>query len=127
MQKGMAKAIVKVVLDEIVKEVGIDKIYAILADEATDITGQEQMTIVIRYVNCMNGKISERTIGTVKVDDTGAENLFHTIVKVLDRVKLLVKESRAQGYDGASNMSGHLSGLAARVKEISPSAIYIHP
>ena len=74
----------------------------------------------------MNGKISERTIGTVKVDDTGAENLFHTIVKVLARVKLLVKESRAQGYDGASNMSGHLSGLAARVKEISPSAIYIH-
>ena len=126
MQKDMAKAIVKVVLDEIVNEVGIDKIYAILADEATDIIGQELMTIVIRYVNCLDGKISERTIGTVKVDDTGSENLFNTIVNVLSRVKLNVKQSRAQGYDGASNMSGHLSGLAARVKDVSPLSIYTH-
>ena len=126
MQKDMAKAIVMVVLDEIVKEVGEDKIFAVLADEATDVTGQERMTIVIRYVNCFNGNISERTIGTVKIDDTGSENLYLTIVKVLLRVKLSVQQSRAQGYDGASNMSGHLSGLAARIKAISPSAIYIH-
>ena len=38
----------------------------------------------------------------------------------------VLPESRAQGYDGASNMSGHLTGLAARVKEISPLAIYVH-
>ena len=80
MQKDIAKAIVMVVLDEIVKEVGEDKIFAVLADEATDVTGQERMTIVIRYVNCFNGKISERTIGTVKIDDTGSENLYLTIV-----------------------------------------------
>ena len=68
----------------------------------------------------------ERTIGTVRVDDTSSEELFKSVVKVLARVNLQVSESRAQGYDGASNMSGHLTGLAARVKEISPLAIYVH-
>ena len=52
MQKDMAKAIVQVVLEEIVKEIGQDKIYAVLADESTDINSHELMTFVIRYISC---------------------------------------------------------------------------
>lgn len=33
---------------------------------------------------------------------------------------------RAQCYDGTSSMRGKYSGLAARVKELEPRAIYIH-
>ena len=113
-------------LELITKEVGTDKIYAILADECTNVTGSELMAVVIRYVSSTSGKISERTIGTVKVGDTTSIELFNSVVEVLKRVNLQVSESRAQGYDGASNMSGHLTGLAARVKEISPLAIYVH-
>ena len=126
MQRDLAKAIVQVVLELITIEVGDDKIYAILADECTDVTGTELMTVVIRYVSSTSGMILEKTIGTVRVDDTSSEELFKSVVKVLARVNLQVSESRAQGYDGASNMSGHLTGLAARVKEISPLAIYVH-
>ena len=32
----------------------------------------------------------------------------------------------SQCYDGASVMSGHLSGVRARVADENPSAIYIH-
>ena len=49
----MANAIVLVVLEQIVIEVGEDKIYAILADECTDDTVNELMTVVIRYVNSL--------------------------------------------------------------------------
>ena len=66
MQRDLTKAIVQVVLELITIEVGNDKIYAILADECTDVTGTELMTVVIRYVSSTSGMISERTIGTVR-------------------------------------------------------------
>lgn len=84
------------------------------------------MTVVIRYVSSTSGMISERTIGTVRVEDTSSEELFKSVVKVLSRVNLQVSESRAQGYDGASNMSGHLAGLGAKVKAINPLAIFVY-
>ena len=31
-----------------------------------------------------------------------------------------------QAYDGASTMSGHVSGIAARIQEVEPTAIYVH-
>ena len=73
------------------------------------------MTIVIRYVNCTSGKISERTIGTVSFLNTSSEYLYKKVVEILKRVQLDVKGCRGQGYDGASNMSGYLSRLAARI------------
>ena len=82
MQRDLAKAIVQVVLELITEEVGTDRIYAILADECTDVTGSELMTVVIRYVSSTSGKISERTIGTVKVDDTTSVKLFNSVVEV---------------------------------------------
>ena len=84
------------------------------------------MAIAIRYVNCTSGKISESTIGTVSVPNTSSEYLYKKVVQVLKRVQLDVKGCRGQGYDGASNMSGYLSGLAARVKTVCPLAIYTH-
>ena len=33
---------------------------------------------------------------------------------------------RAQAYDGASNMRGRYSGVASRIKELEPRALYIH-
>ena len=32
----------------------------------------------------------------------------------------------AQGNDGASNMSGHIKGVAARIRSEVPRALYIH-
>ena len=46
----MSKVIVKVVFQEIVQVIGEDKVYVVLADESTDINGNELMTIVIGYV-----------------------------------------------------------------------------
>ena len=107
-------------------ELGSDPIYALLADECTDISGKQMMTVVIRYVSSTSGKISERTIGTVRVNNTCSEDLFNTVTTVLARVNLRLSQARGQAYDGASNMSGHLTGLASRVKEESPLAMNIH-
>ena len=33
---------------------------------------------------------------------------------------------RAQGYDGASVMSGHVSGVQTRIRKVNPNAVYVH-
>ena len=33
---------------------------------------------------------------------------------------------RGQAYDGAANMSGYISGVAARIQRVEPSAIFVH-
>ena len=75
MQKDTVKALILVVLEQIVIKVGEDKIYSIVADECTNISGNKLMTVVIQYVNYLylSGQISERIIGTIKVDDTTAQ------------------------------------------------------
>ena len=120
----MAKAILLAVLEQIVIEVGEDKIYTILVDECTHVKGNELMIVVIWYVNSLSGKISERTIGMVKVDNTTSQMLFDAVVHVLARVNLDVKQCKAQGYDEAANMSDHKTGLAARFKKLSPLAFF---
>lgn len=39
---------------------------------------------------------------------------------------LLLSRVRGQGYDGASNMRGAISGLRTLIQEESPSAYYVH-
>ena len=33
---------------------------------------------------------------------------------------------RAQGYDGASVMSGQVSGVQTWIRQVNPSAVYVH-
>lgn len=42
------------------------------------------------------------------------------------RYQLPLGQCRGQAYDGASNMSGHVSGVAARLQQEEPTAIYVH-
>jgi len=37
-----------------------------------------------------------------------------------------INQCQGQAYDGAANMSGHINGVAARIQEVKPRAIYVH-
>ena len=54
--------------------------FSVLADETTDISGQEQMAIAIRYV--FNMKIYEQFIGFVKVESTTGFEPSETILSI---------------------------------------------
>ena len=41
-------------------------------------------------------------------------------------MKLKIVNLRGQCYDGASVMSGHKSGVAARIKDLNKKALYTH-
>ena len=72
--------------------------------------------------------VEERLLAVEPMDETTAEALFHTIREKLQQCGIEFSNMRGQCYDGASNVSDHgiHTGLQARIKEISPSAIYTY-
>ena len=113
------------VLRGILAEVKDAKWFALIADETWDISGVEQFAVSLRWVDsCYN--VYEDIIGMVEVDQTDAAALSRTLKDVLIRCGLPLSNCRGQTYDGASNRSGHLSGVASRLKQEEPRAFYVH-
>lgn len=99
--------------------------FALIADETRDISGLEQFSVSLRWVDkCYD--ISEDFIGMVQVDQTDAATLASALKDVLIRCGLQLSSCRGQAFDGASNMSGQFSGVASRLKAEETRAHYVH-
>ena len=90
--------------------------FAILADETRDVSNCEQLCICIRWVD-QHFDIHEDFIGLVQLDRTDADSICQAIKDVLTRCILPLSQCRGQGYDGASNMMGHLRGVATQLRK----------
>ena len=99
--------------------------YSIIADETRDISGKEQLAVLIRWVDA-SYNVNEDLIGFVEVCETDASTLTSAIKDVLLRVSLPLSQCVGQAYDGASNMAGHLSGVAKRIQDEEPRALFVH-
>ena len=101
-------------------------VFAVMADECRDVSGIEQLSVCVRYVNS-SGVIAENFLGFTSMYELDARALTENIIAVLTKQGLNVKQCIAQCYDGASVMSGKRSGVQARFREITGSpCIYIH-
>ena len=99
--------------------------FSLIADEASDVNYKEQLCVVIRWVD-EEYEIYEDPIGLVQVPKTDANTLTCALKDVLVRCILPLSQCRGQAYDDASNMSGHLRGVAARIKSKQPAALHVH-
>ena len=99
--------------------------YSLIADEATDISHNEQISISIRWVDS-SYEIHEDTIGLFQLPNTKAQTLFTVIKDVLIRCSLPIFQCRGQAFDGASNMSGIRNSVQALVKKEENRALYVH-
>ena len=99
--------------------------FAILADETRDVSNHEQLSLSIRWVD-KSYLIHEDFIGLVHVLQTTADSLTAAIKDVLIRCILPLSNCRGQAYDGASNMMGHLRGVATQIMTSEPTAIKVH-
>ncbi|XP_070029370.1 uncharacterized protein [Nicotiana sylvestris] len=123
-QKDIINACAKETLKAIIGDLNGDY-FGILVDESKDISHKEQMALVLCYVD-KNGEVVERFVGLVHVSDTSACSLKETIYSLLSDHSLSPSQIRGQGYDGASNMRGEISGLKTLIMKDSSSAYYIH-
>ncbi|XP_065573744.1 zinc finger MYM-type protein 1-like [Artemia franciscana] len=108
----------------IAKEVREAKYFAVLADETKDLSKKEQLAILVRYVHDL--KIKERAIGCYHMRKVDAESLADFIYNEIKGIGLDWSKCVGQCYDGASVMSGHFSGVQARLWEKAPQAVYTH-
>ena len=70
--------------------------------------------------------IYEDVIALAEVEQTDAATLTSTLKDALVRSGIQVGQCRGQAYDGASNMSGALNGVASRIQSDQPNALYVH-
>lgn len=117
----MANDIVKNKL-KLIKSV---RFFSIIMDETSDISKTEQVSVCVRIV-LEDLTIQEIFLGFYATENTQSETLFKIVEDIFIRYGLNFSDLRGQCYDGASNMSGKITGLKTRVLEIEPRALYVH-
>lgn len=102
--------------------------FSVLADETSDISNKEQLTICVRYVHLEQKKIREDFLQFVKVNDVYGKALAQTILQNLENMGLNLNYLIGQGYDGVAAMSGKFNGTQKYVYICNkcPLALYIH-
>ncbi|XP_075099316.1 uncharacterized protein LOC142176136 [Nicotiana tabacum] len=123
-QKEIVEACAKETTKVIIEDLDGDY-FAILVDESKDVSHKEQMALILRYVN-KSGVVIERFLGIVHVGDTSSSSLQKAIYSLLLDHSLSRSKIRGQGYDGASNMQGKISGIKFLILQDTPSAYCIH-
>ena len=98
----------------IVDEVKNAKEFTILADEASDISCKEQLSLVIRFVD-QKSIIREEFLGFLHCKDgTSGKALANLIMDQLKELGIDIHDCHGQRYDGAGN-EWEYKGVAARI------------
>ncbi|CAN7977128.1 unnamed protein product [Ixodes persulcatus] len=117
----------RIIQDTIVNQVNNAKCFTLLADETTDISGKEQMSVCVRYLQ--DGSLREDFLEFVEVDNLSGRSLASLLMGVLRERGVDTTYLCGQGYDGAANMAGRLNGVQATqavIQEKHPAALYTH-
>ena len=128
-QNDLISSISSVLKTEIKNQIKDSSFISIILDETSDIKHKSQLSVVFRYV--IEGVVYERFVEFKDVSaDRTANGLFEVIKILLEDYGIsangISDKLVAQCYDGASVMSGHLTGLQSRVKEIAKNADFVH-
>ena len=97
----------------------------LIMDETTDVSNKEQSAIILRWVSKDFG-VSEEFVGLYNVPFIDAATLTIAAKDKLCKMNLPLSKLRGQCYNGASNMSRAKSGIAKKIQEEEPRAVYMH-
>lgn len=113
------------VLNMVLSPIKENAIFSLMSDEWTDVSNSEQLSICTRTVDG-DLNVSENFLGFYEVPNIKSETIVMAIKDVLIRMQLPLQDCRGQTYDGASNMLGKKSGVAARILKEAPKALSTH-
>ncbi|XP_060864355.1 zinc finger MYM-type protein 1-like [Metopolophium dirhodum] len=110
---------------KIVSEIKESIYFGISIDSTPDIAHIDQLTIIIRYTTIGQGKVVERFLGFVPIEQHDGKYLFNVLTKLLNDNNIDISNCRSQSYDNASNMSGIYSGVQALFREVNKLAEWV--
>ncbi|XP_040063052.2 zinc finger MYM-type protein 1-like [Ixodes scapularis] len=111
---------------DVVEEVKRSPFFGIIADGTTDVAGDEQFTLCLRWVENASLEIKEEFIGVYSPPDSKANTLFMAVKDMLVRLGLDFSSLRGHCFDGAANMSGRFSGVQKKISDIQSKSVYVH-
>ena len=124
-QNEIIEMMSKLVTEEIVRQVG-DSWYSIKVDGTRDPIGQENISIVVRFVD-ENYAACERLLVMATSEKGDAEALTGVIIDELTSAGLSTDKILSQVYDGASLMSGRHGGVQKLLlNKLDRNIPYIH-
>ena len=124
-QNEMISVISKTIENIIIMEIKDAKYFTLLADEVTDCANLEQVSLVLRFVDSEK-QIREEFLAFITVEQITGAALSAALLSWLKSHNIDIANCRGQGYDGASSMSSNNVGVQARIREVSPLALYTH-
>ena len=123
-QNDIIKVMAMHVLRNVATSLQQSPFLTLMMDETTDISNKEQTTIVIRYVS-EHLEVHEEFLGLYHVPSIDVATLTAVAKDALVRMNLSMSKLRGQCYDGASTMRGARSGIAKRILDEEPRAVYM--
>ena len=97
---------------------------SIMADECTDVTTVEKLSVFYRWEE--NGTPVECFLEIVPLQKADAVSIYTALVTCLKGENLLLGNIVGMGSDGAATFSGKKTGVQARLKKHAPHAVFVH-
>ncbi|XP_008178694.1 zinc finger MYM-type protein 1-like [Acyrthosiphon pisum] len=123
-QNQIIEACNKLILNKIVDKINKSQCFSILADETTDVSNIEQLSLCVRYVN-NNNMLNEDFIQFIAIHSLTGLDLATSILKGLSDCGVNSEYIYGQGYDRASNMAGQFKSVQ-KIRDKYPNALYVH-
>lgn len=87
--------------------------FSVIMDTTPDVSGSEQLTLVLRFFDFETMRICEHFMGFIEIKRQDASTLLQAFITFLEDNDIPLSKLRGQGYDNGANMSGTSSGKSA--------------
>ncbi|XP_014787280.1 uncharacterized protein LOC106881413, partial [Octopus bimaculoides] len=125
-QNEILEAYAHNILHEIKLKVENSRFIGIICDGTTNCSGMEQVSITVWYVS-EDLNVNEDFLGFYNPPDCSPKTLTKIILDVFCHLNIsLGSKLCCFSFDGASTMSGNISGVQMRLKNLFPGTYFVH-